>query len=146
MLSAISILSHRCQYLPRSHWISTGTITLTKKPHTSGTRTQVYGGMQNDKYVAVKVLRTSNQEDLVELEKVSRGGLGDATQTCANLVRNSVFFARRSCGNTPRVHTSSSSMACFTLTTSRRSSPLGCITEISPNIWRNTPMCIGYDS
>ena len=73
--SAITKLSRGCQYLPRSYWIDPGTITLRNERCTSRPCADVYRGTQNGEPVAVKILRTSNQENLAKLKKVStRGG------------------------------------------------------------------------
>ena len=72
--ATISRLSRGSQYLPRSYWINSGTITLQNPPHTSGTCAEVYRGTQDGKPVAVKVLRTSNQEDPAALRKASAEG------------------------------------------------------------------------
>ena len=47
---------------------------LPDEPYTSGACAEVYNGTQNGDPVAVKVLRTSNQESLMKLKKVSTGG------------------------------------------------------------------------
>lgn len=67
MSAAISTLSHRIPYL---HWIDPKTVTLSDESHASGTCVGVYRGTQNGKHVAVKVLRTSNQESLAKLMEV----------------------------------------------------------------------------
>ena len=67
------MLSWECQYLPRSYWIESKTITLPDEPHTFGTCANVYYGTQNGESVAVKVLRTSGQESTAKLMRVSAG-------------------------------------------------------------------------
>jgi len=49
-------------------------ITLPNIPYTSGTSAEVYRGTHECEYVAVKVLRTSNQERATTLKKVSTDG------------------------------------------------------------------------
>jgi len=49
-------------------------ITLPDIPYTSGTCAEVYRGTHEGEYVAVKVLRTSHQEKLSTLKKVSTCG------------------------------------------------------------------------
>ena len=75
----ISKLSRRCQYLPHSYWVDPGEITLPNEPHASGSRAITYRGAQNGESVAVKVLKTSNQESMTEFKKVSTRG-GQETQ------------------------------------------------------------------
>ena len=74
VLSTISRLSRGCQYLPYSYWIDPKTITLPEERYTSGTCAEVFRGTQNGEPVAVKVLRTSNQESRTKLVKVSTSG------------------------------------------------------------------------
>ena len=74
VLSTISRLSRGCQYLPCSYWIDPKTITLPEECYTSGGCAEVYRGTQNGEPVAVKVLRTSNQESRTKLVKVSTSG------------------------------------------------------------------------
>ena len=139
----ISRLSRGCQYLPRSYYIDSKTITLCNLPYTSGSCSEVYRGTQNGQSVAVKVLRTVDQESLTKLEKVSTGpGIGHNAWTRADMVRNSAFARRRSCGNTSHVRISSSSTAYLTTMEYPRSSRLGCLMGISSNIWRRTLMRI----
>jgi len=77
VFSAFSRLSRGCEYLPRSYWIDPQTITLPNEPYKFGICAEVYCGKQNDESVAVKVLRTSNQESPIKLKKVSsEGGRG----------------------------------------------------------------------
>ena len=90
--SAITKLSRGCQYLPRSYWIDPGTITLSDESHTSRSCADVYCGTQNGEPVAVKILRTSNQESLVKLKKVStRGGQKHNARTQADVTGYSAF-------------------------------------------------------
>ena len=70
VLSTTSTLTCRIQYLPLSCRADPKTITLPNEPYTCGTRTNVYRGTQNGRSAGVKVLRTSNQEDLAKLKKV----------------------------------------------------------------------------
>ena len=74
VISTISRLSRGCQYLPYSYWIDPKTITLPEERFTSGGCAEVYRGTQNGEPVAVKVLRTSNQESRTKLVKVSTSG------------------------------------------------------------------------
>ncbi|KAF9645573.1 kinase-like protein [Thelephora ganbajun] len=69
VFSTISRLSRGCQYLPRSYWIDPSSIALPDGPHASGTSAEVYQGKRNGESVAVKVLRTSNQESPMKLKK-----------------------------------------------------------------------------
>ena len=135
VFSAISKLSRGCQYLPHTYWIDAATITLDNEPHAVGTFAEVYRGTRNGEPVAVKVLRTSNQESRTRLMKVSTGVDRKLnTWTRADTMRYSAYARRRSCGNTWRVRTFSCSTAYFTVMMCRRSSHLGCLTGISPNI------------
>ena len=121
LLSMTSRLSRRIQYLPRSYWTDPKAVTLSDEPYASGTCAEVYRGAQGSEHVAVKVLRTSNQENPVELMKVSTGGGQEARHVgTVDLVGDSVFVKRRSCGNTCRVRTSSSSTAYSTTMAYRR--------------------------
>ena len=74
VLSTISRLSYRCQYLPHSYWIDPTTITLPDEPHTSGAYGKIHLGKQKGEPVAVKVLRTSHQENSTKLKRVSMSG------------------------------------------------------------------------
>jgi len=78
VFATISRLSRIIQYLPRSYWIDPKTITLPNEPYTSGTCAEVYRGKRNDESVAVKVLRTSNQESSAALKKVRMGDRWEA--------------------------------------------------------------------
>ncbi|KAF9647776.1 kinase-like protein [Thelephora ganbajun] len=69
VFSTISRLSRGCQYLPRSYWIDPSSIALPDGPHASGTSAEVYQGKQSGEFVAVKVLRASNQESPMKLKK-----------------------------------------------------------------------------
>ena len=93
VFSTTSRLSRRIQYLPRSYWTDPKTIALHDDPHTSGTCAEVYRGIQKGEPVAVKVLRTSIQEDPDELKKVSTGGRR-STWTRADSTQNSAFVGR----------------------------------------------------
>jgi len=97
--STISRLSRGCQYLPRSYWINPETVKLRSEPHTSGTCAAVYCGTQDDKsVVAVKVLRTSGQEDPATLRKVSaRGPPGSLTHGHGLTGRETAFLQGGNC-------------------------------------------------
>ena len=73
VFSTASRLSRGSQYLPRSYWIDPSTIMLPEKPLTSGRRAEVYMGTHDGDAVAVKVLRTPNQESAARIKKVSMG-------------------------------------------------------------------------
>lgn len=49
-----------------------GTVGLPNEPYTSGTCAKVFRGERNGEIVAVKVLRTSDQESRTQLKGVSR--------------------------------------------------------------------------
>ena len=66
--------SRNCQYLPRSYWINPAAIALENLPYTRGPCAEVYTGTHEGKAVAVKVLRTSDQESVAKLKKVCGAG------------------------------------------------------------------------
>ena len=67
-------------------------ITLHDERYTSRSCADVYRGTQNGEPVAVKILRTSDQESLTKLKKVSTmGGKKRNTRTRADLMGYSTF-------------------------------------------------------
>ena len=98
--STICALACKTQYLPLSCWINPETIALPNEPHIFGICSQVYCGTRYQVhtrtryhahrrteyggFVAVKVLRTSNQ-DLTKLMEVSRWDLQEESH--ADMVR-----------------------------------------------------------
>jgi len=91
VFSVFSRLSRGCQYLPHSYWIDPTTITLPDEPYTSGACAEVYNGTQNGEPVAVKVLRTSNQESLMKLKKVNTAEQGAQYVNGVDLVKTALL-------------------------------------------------------
>lgn len=75
-----SRLSRRRHYLPRSYWVDPASISLPSIPYTTGTYAQVYCGERDGQSVAVKVMRTSNQENPLKLKRVGGGGVTRGNQ------------------------------------------------------------------
>ena len=70
-------------------------MTLPEKPQTSGAYAEVYKGTQDEEAVAVKVLRTSNQESTAMLKKVSMDyGRGGKHVEKADSTTDSAFAGR----------------------------------------------------